>query len=650
MSKTALTPYRPLLLSFTEVSYGFSHRNCQEWPSPAPAGRVPGHLRGSSYVRAARADNRTRDEREPGGAVKVCELCGGRYKDDGAERCPLDGSPLVPLRDPLIGRTVGGRYVILERIGAGGMGTIYRARHEVVGRDVAVKFLARQLAIEPSHRARFLREARAANRINHEHIIDITDCGEMPDGLVYLVMEFLDGAPLSAELARVGAMPVRRALLVALQIARALARAHELDVVHRDIKPDNIFLLNGYDGDFVKILDFGLAQMRGELRLTATGTVFGTPEYMSPEQVRGAPVTYASDLYSLGVVLFEMLAGTALFEGSTPDLIMKHLRVPPRPPSQYQQGIPVEVDMLVLRLLAKEPKERPISAHQLAEEIKVRLATLGGAGPVTLRPHTPARATHEPKATQVTEVGSGTLVTAWRARVDFFFDLAVRAHGATQPAWLSTDLRNLRERVERMAEMREDLTRRIAEATEQEDQARNSRLRIGRALDELTKDETRVLEAIRAAEGELGKARAALAEATGALPSAWAAIPTAPPGARAVPEHVLARLLHAGELARRHADASAAIARLERDLDARARECEDLRFQMAQLKGRMGSFNAVTEIDLDDLRAKTMELDKAIEEEIEDVVQVSARIVQHFMQFPELRDMVRVAHASAGSL
>jgi serine/threonine-protein kinase len=620
------------------------------------AGRLSRVLRRSPSSGAlARRDQDDKAAREragehgAGGGVKVCELCGGRYKDGGADRCPLDGSALTELRDPLIGRTVGGRYVLLQRIGAGGMGTIYRARHEVVGRDVAVKFLSRHLSAEPSHRERFLREARAANRINHEHIIDITDCGEMPDGLVYLVMEYLEGAPLSAELGRVGAMPVRRALLIALQIARALARAHELDVVHRDIKPENIYLLEGYDGDFVKILDFGLAQMRGELRLTATGTVFGTPEYMSPEQVRGAPVTYASDLYSLGVVLFEMLAGTALFEGSTPELILKHLRVPPRPPSQYREGVPVEVDMLVLRLLAKDPKDRPPSAHQLAEEIKVRLATLGGSGPVTLLPPAP-RPEREPRATHATEVGTATLVTAWRARVDFFFDLAARAHGTQPPPWLAAALRDLRDQVERMATIREDLSRRIAEATEQEDQARNSRLRIGRALDELTNDETRVAEAIRGGDLALREARLTLERADAALPAAWAAIPPAPPGARAVGADVLARLHEAGELARSRLESLAAITRLEAELEARAREREDLCFQIAQLKGRMGSFNAVTELDLDDLRAKTMELDGAIEEEIEGVVEESARIVQYFMQFPELRDMVRVAHASAGSV
>src|SRR5690606_12847116 len=140
----------------------------------------------------------------------------------------------------LRGRLVARRYVIQEKVGAGGMGTVYRATHEVLGRPVAVKFLSPELAVDPTHRQRFLREAKAANRINHEHIIDITDFGETDDGFAYLVMEFLEGVPLTAEIAN-PRLDVRRALTIALQAAQALARAHELDVIHRDIKPDNLY-------------------------------------------------------------------------------------------------------------------------------------------------------------------------------------------------------------------------------------------------------------------------------------------------------------------------------------------------------------------------------------------------------------------------
>ncbi|MCZ7684845.1 MAG: serine/threonine protein kinase [Sandaracinaceae bacterium] len=213
--------------------------------------------------------------------MRVCTICGAKWRGEPSV-CPLDGGPLRALPDPLIGRTIGGRYVITDRIGAGGMGIVYRARHEVVGRDVAIKFLSPDLAMELNNRQRFLREAKAANRIDHEHIIDITDYGETDDGLVYLVMEYLDGEPLSKVIAR-GPLAPYRALDIAMQMAAALARAHELDVVHRDIKPDNVYVLTRtVGGDFIKLLDFGLAKMKGEMRLTASGAVFGTPEYMAP--------------------------------------------------------------------------------------------------------------------------------------------------------------------------------------------------------------------------------------------------------------------------------------------------------------------------------------------------------------------------------
>ena len=269
--------------------------------------------------------------------MKVCTICRARYEGSPA-RCPLDGGALKDLPDPLIGRTIAGRYLIEALIGRGGMGRVYRARHELVGRDVAIKFLSPSYAHDPAHKTRFLREARAANRINHEHIIDITDFGETEDGLVFLAMEYLDGVPLNAEIGK-GPLSPERALGITLQIARALGRAHELGVVHRDIKPDNIYLLRGYPGDFVKILDFGLAQVKGELRVTSTGAVFGTPTYIAPEQARGAPVGPASDLYSLGCVLFEMLVGEPPFSGRTPDLILGHMRKTPRTPSAIREGI-----------------------------------------------------------------------------------------------------------------------------------------------------------------------------------------------------------------------------------------------------------------------------------------------------------------------
>ena len=196
--------------------------------------------------------------------------------------------------------------MVERKIGAGGMASVYRASRDMLGRKVAIKFLNPEYALDPTQKERFLREARATNRIKHEHIIDITDYGEEENGIVYLVMELLEGEVLADAIAR-GPIPPREAIDYAVQICRALARAHELEVIHRDLKPENVFVTLREGKPHLVLLDFGLAHVSNEVRLTAMGTVFGTPEYMSPEQARGQTVGAATDLYSLGVVFFEML-------------------------------------------------------------------------------------------------------------------------------------------------------------------------------------------------------------------------------------------------------------------------------------------------------------------------------------------------------
>ncbi|MFN7699163.1 MAG: serine/threonine-protein kinase, partial [Deltaproteobacteria bacterium] len=166
----------------------------------------------------------------------ACAICGHRYHDRASGRvavCPFDGGRLVPLPDPLVGRVISGRYTLLEKIGQGGFGVVYRAHHDIVGREVAIKFLLPEISADPNNRERFLREARAANRIDHEHIIDINDFGQTDDGFVFLVMELLEGCSLSVEIAR-GPLGLARTLDIATQCASALSRAHELDIVHRD--------------------------------------------------------------------------------------------------------------------------------------------------------------------------------------------------------------------------------------------------------------------------------------------------------------------------------------------------------------------------------------------------------------------------------
>ncbi|MCC6875475.1 MAG: serine/threonine protein kinase, partial [Sandaracinaceae bacterium] len=431
--------------------------------------------------------------------MKVCATCRAKWRGNPSV-CPLDGGALEELPDPLIGRTIAGRYVVVERVGSGGMGSVYRARHELVDRDVAIKFLAPELALDATNRQRFLREARAANRIDHEHIIDITDFGETEDGLCFLVMEYLDGGSL-ADVLRDGPLPARRAVDIGIQIASALARAHELDVIHRDIKPANVVLLRRADHhDFVKLLDFGLAKMKGEIQLTLTGTVFGTPEYMAPEQARGMDLSAKADLYAFGCVLYEMLAGAPPFQGATPDLILKHLRERPERLSSRVPDIDPTLDALVMRLLAKEPSERHADAHHVLEDLRRVAARLPVTSPPRRAPATARAAATEPPTTSVV---AGT----WESRARFFARLAQRAHPGGAPAWLAAAIAELTAWAKELASMHDEQARATETVMRLEEDVRNGRLRIGKALDVLAEDESR--SARRATEIEAEQASAA---------------------------------------------------------------------------------------------------------------------------------------------
>lgn len=300
--------------------------------------------------------------------MKQCPNCGVRF-DERAARCPIDGAALFSVPDPLLGRVVQERYLIEALLGSGGMATVYRGRHQLIDRQVALKFLKPKQARDATHRARFLREARAVNRVQHEHIIDVSDFGETADGLVYMVMEYLEGRTLTAEIAK-GPLPLARVCRVGLQVAAALARAHQHGVVHRDVKPANIFLLQRDGTDyFVKLLDFGLARGPDDVALTSSNLLFGTPEYMAPEQVRGGAIGAKADLYALGCVLFEMVTGRIPFEGAPTGVVYRHLYdLPPRP-SQLRPDMSPELERLILRLLSKSPELRPANADEVVADL-----------------------------------------------------------------------------------------------------------------------------------------------------------------------------------------------------------------------------------------------------------------------------------------
>jgi len=305
--------------------------------------------------------------------VKTCPSCQSQY-DDEASFCPEDGSRLMPA-DPLIGRTIANRYRIMQKVGVGGMSSVYLARHALIDRFNAIKFLRRDLAADPKHRDRFLREAKAVNRINHPNIVEITDYGETEDGLVYLVMEYVPGESLAAVMSK-GPLPIPRALSITGQIASALGRAHQMGVIHRDLKPENILLIGREGGkDLIKILDFGVAKLIDAPTITGTDQVFGTPGYIAPEMVAGEKVDGRSDLYGLAVMLYEMILGTLPYDWKYPgDLLVKRLSEEPVPPTQRDAEFPRALEKVLLRALSRQPSARHRDAFHMLEELRAAAA------------------------------------------------------------------------------------------------------------------------------------------------------------------------------------------------------------------------------------------------------------------------------------
>ncbi|MCC6749028.1 MAG: serine/threonine protein kinase [Deltaproteobacteria bacterium] len=311
-------------------------------------------------------------------AVKACPWCGSFYRTQ--THCLRDGQPLVE-SDGVIER-----YRILDRVGDGGMGVVYKAEHSLLdNRIVALKMLHREHAADKDLVNRFFLEARAASRVENEHIVKVFDFGVTEDGDCFLVMEFLAGQSLRSAIEECqGPMELERAYRIGIQIAEGLYAAHRKGIVHRDLKPENVLLEPTEDGagETVKLLDFGIALLTDhkDARLTRAGMILGTPAYMSPEQASGQPVDQRTDVYALGTILYEMLAGTAPFVGqSAKEVLIAQLTKQPRPPKELRAEIPTAVQAVILRALSKEADDRPKTAMHLAYELRDALTRKTGS-------------------------------------------------------------------------------------------------------------------------------------------------------------------------------------------------------------------------------------------------------------------------------
>jgi serine/threonine-protein kinase len=354
--------------------------------------------------------------------VPVCRHCGKQWPE-GYSVCPEDGMQLSAVgtagalalsnaagaasEEELEIGSMAGEYQVEKKLGQGGMGAVYGARHPVIGKRAAIKVITREMSASPEAVDRFVREAQAVNQVGHPNIVDVFGFGRLPDGRSFFVMEWLQGESLRERMVR--PLPLAEALDILAQVATALEAAHDAGVLHRDLKPDNVFLSVQRGGPAkVKLLDFGLAKLQGgsdgRMDRTRTGVVMGTPLYISPEQAKGAKVDFAADIYSLGAIAYEMCSGQVPFVAdSAVEIMAKHISAPVVPLVQIAPHTPTEVDALVVSMLDKEPSQRPNIA-QVRQQLAAIAAQVGsgsttaspyapapvGAGPSTAPPHAPS--------------------------------------------------------------------------------------------------------------------------------------------------------------------------------------------------------------------------------------------------------------------
>src|ERR1035438_1157535 len=539
-----------------------------------------------------------------------------------AQRLPQPSKPT----DPMLNRVIAGRYRLEARIGEGGMGVVYRARHGLIDRVVAVKLIRPDLRGETHLRAWMLREARAANRVDHAHIIDIHDIGETGESELYLV-----GQSLSSELAR-GSMALGRGVDILEQMCAALARAHDLGVVHRDLKSDNILLTSkGGRKDFVKILDFGLAHLAMDPRLAPNGAVFGTPEYMAPEQARGEEATPQSDLYALGVLFFEMLTGQLPFRSDDRETLLEMQRtaIAPRPRSIKPDVLPA-AESIVVRLLEKDRRKRFQDAHHLHEELKTLQRSL---------PSTPWDInTSDNAAPPPPPPPQSPGVIEWASRAALFSPMASRAYptgnapsdvqSAVSQAW------DLASRASRLEGEVASHTRKL-EALER--RGRALRAEIGRKVEELAHEESRALRELASEQTEVGRLREGLQQGEKLVAQAKQAADQAS-GATAQVRVIFER-------------AGAAMASVEAKREQlkeheqkalhKEAQARDLRRQIEELRAQLARYAEALEEDLASGREKVAErtregigYEKAFSE-------VSTLLLNHLKAKPEARDLLQ---------
>jgi serine/threonine protein kinase len=454
--------------------------------------------------------------------MKVCPKCQLEYRDDTRMVCLVDGAALVSVGDPRIGRLVAGRFVVEAPLGSGGTAIVYRGEEVATGRRVAIKVMHNTHLGDPELRERFRREARNVAAVSHENVVEILDAGETDDGHPFLVMELLEGQPLRT-LIKGGPMPIWLVLEIGVQITRGLARAHDLGIVHRDLKPENVLVAEKEGQLRAKIVDFGIARGREDRRMTAAGAILGTPAYFAPERVRDQDSGAGGDLYSLGIVLFEMLTGRLPFVSeSLEGFLFHHLETEPMRPSEIVDGCPPAFESLVLRLLAKSPKERPVDAHQVVRELAAMQAAVVSRGSrtslpgVATDPATPPTlpAVTGPPGTEPMRPASSTMgFERWVRRALILESMVRRAYVKTTiPPEVARALTAFKDEVVRVETLRGTRSVQQSKLDGVTARSRDARERLGRAMHALGRDLSEAREALEKARAEVARREVEVAD------------------------------------------------------------------------------------------------------------------------------------------
>ncbi len=520
--------------------------------------------------------------------------------------------PVAAGSNPLLGRVFGGRWELERLLGDGAMGSVFEARHVLIGRRAALKVLHAELLDRPQMRSCFLREARAVNWVNHPNIAEIYDFGESEEGRVFLVMELLQGERLSDRIAR-GPLDLPAALGVLEQVAAALARAHDLGVVHRDLKPDHIFLVaRGIGTSFVKLIDFGLAHLGQEGGVGATGALLGTPGYVAPERLRGEGAGPSADLYALGVIFFEMLTGRPPFVADDiPSLLEQHRTQPPPDPAQWRPELAPEISRIAIRLLEKDPARRYSEAYSLLDDCRSIQARVSGALPpetATATP-TPHPSPHAPER-----------VSAWSQKTALLGRMAAVAYpGQRGPAEIEREVERMWRSLSRLCQLDGELE--VTESFNENERAgaREAAEEVARRIGDLSMLASRLHRRVESAREELAQLNEAADRAAQRLDELRSRVEAA--DSQQEPPVLGTLLQDAGAAAARHQMLTEAATRMEgqitkllQEAERAASRSEGLRAQLRADSERLAAEAARRSVRVDGLYGERASLLAALHE------------------------------------